>query len=257
MLKIKFKVLFIVLTLVPVIAQAGAEDTYACEKDKYVCINQTNGSICSETDGNPWGEEFDNFFGSFEIDREFMRNNYGDTYETEDYIYGTGARENSELMLSASYSYRFNTNKGTFSAIVEVEGKNEFWLEAYTWKCSAVSAQSSSSSSTSQSSLPKCNITGGKEAGLTQAQMDAFYYDVLDSVKRLGWSNAVGLKECDGGNMKFPKLPMRTTDDEFITIHTSKKWIKYKEDAFDPTPLCYDMRTKQQYRLKSKNADCR
>ena len=103
---------------------------------------------------------------------------------------------------------------------------------------------------------PVCNITGGAEAGLSQAQMDKFYNDIFAAVKRLGWTSASGIKDCSAGDMRFPKLPLITTDGELIVMHTGKSWIKYQQDTFDSAPLCYDMKMQKTFRIEGSTSEC-
>ena len=100
-----------------------------------------------------------------------------------------------------------------------------------------------------------CHVEGGKAAGLDQQTIQKLHYDVFKAVKRLGWTVAKDLKSCDIANMKYPKVPMVTTEDEIIVFNTAKAVIQYAENAYTREYLCHDMKLNKSYR-KSDGNDC-
>ena len=96
----------------------------------------------------------------------------------------------------------------------------------------------------------KCSVKGGASLGTKTTQK--LYYDIFKAVKRLGWSTAKDLKSCNGGDMRFPRVPMETTNGEFIVFDTQRAFISYQRRIRNGEILCYDMKLKKSYR---KNAN--
>ena len=237
-------------------AMAIESDTYICEVTNYVCINTSAPYICSAEKGNPWGVSSQKqLFGEpYKMSKEIFYESYSEIDEGDLYIYGSKEFDEEGGRLNGWSQYKFEPVLGKFTKFTEMTYNGEGWNEAYESKCRPEVSNIASAANDVEN--VRCNIRGGSDAGLTQKQMDKFYFDILDAVKRLGWSTADGFKDCSTGDMKFAKLPMVTSDGEFLVMHTGKSWIKYQQDAFDNAPLCYDMKTKKQYRLDNKNKDC-